>query len=207
MMPEMDGYQLLEKLKGSEQFRGIPVIMLTALADLKDKLKALRIGVDDYMTKPFEEEELMARVENLLRHRQWRQQFQQKMALEEGLGQASADEMPSPSPHLSKDDLEWLRELEQTTLSKIGNFNFSIEQLAQEMAASRWQLNRRIRQLTGLTAQSYVQEIRLNEARRLLEQGGFSSVKALTYTIGTKDARHFSRLFRKRFGKLPSDYL
>ena len=88
MMPEMDGYQLLEKLKGSDQFRGIPVIMLTALADLKDKLKALRIGVDDYMTKPFEEEELMARVENLLRHRQWRQQFQQEMALEEEPDQA-----------------------------------------------------------------------------------------------------------------------
>ena len=66
MMPIMDGYQLLEQLKTSEQYQFIPVIMLTALANAEHKLKALRIGVDDYMLKPFSEEELMARVENLL---------------------------------------------------------------------------------------------------------------------------------------------
>ena len=66
MMPEMDGYQLLEALKSSDATRHIPIIMLTARAEAKDKLKALRIGVDDYLTKPFDEEELLVRIENLL---------------------------------------------------------------------------------------------------------------------------------------------
>ncbi|MBK9335630.1 MAG: response regulator [Lewinellaceae bacterium] len=68
MMPVMDGFQLLEKLKGDDRWRHIPVVMLTARADLRDKLRALRIGVDDYLLKPFEEDELLARVENLLQN-------------------------------------------------------------------------------------------------------------------------------------------
>ena len=68
MMPEMDGYQLLSHIKSSQEFERIPVVMLTAKADTEDKLKALRIGVDDYILKPFEEEELKVRIENLLKH-------------------------------------------------------------------------------------------------------------------------------------------
>ncbi|MFQ5447139.1 MAG: ATP-binding protein, partial [Saprospiraceae bacterium] len=77
MMPVMDGFQLLEKLKGSDVWRNIPVIMLTARADISDKLKALRIGVDDYLLKPFEEEELLVRIDNLLKNYQKRRQFVQ----------------------------------------------------------------------------------------------------------------------------------
>jgi len=53
MMPVMDGYQLLETLKSNDATRHLPVVMLTARADMQDKLKALRIGVDDYLLKPF----------------------------------------------------------------------------------------------------------------------------------------------------------
>ncbi len=207
MMPEMDGYQLLEKIKGDDRFRGIPIIMLTALSDLRDKLKALRIGVDDYMTKPFEERELLARVENLIMHNYWRKAYQNDInQTSEGMS-SSQEEASYPSKPLSKEDSEWLENLEKTILRKIGQFNLSIEQLAYDMAASRWQLNRRIKQFTGLTAKHYLQEIRLNHARNLLEQGECSTIKALTYEIGIKDVRHFSRQFKKRFGKIPSEYL
>ena len=66
MMPVMDGFQLLSTLKSNDTYCSIPIIMLTARAELQDKLKALRIGVDAYLVKPFEEEELFARIENLL---------------------------------------------------------------------------------------------------------------------------------------------
>ena len=68
MMPVMDGYQLLKVLRSKDYFRQIPVIMLTARADIQDRLTALRIGVDDYLLKPFEEEELIARIQNLLKN-------------------------------------------------------------------------------------------------------------------------------------------
>jgi DNA-binding response OmpR family regulator len=68
MMPVMDGHQLLEKLKSDDATRHIPVIMLTARVDVRDKLRALSIGVDDYLLKPFDEEELLVRIENLLKN-------------------------------------------------------------------------------------------------------------------------------------------
>ncbi len=209
MMPEMDGYQLLEKLKGSDQFRGIPVIMLTALAELKDKLKALRIGVDDYMTKPFEEEELLARLDNLLRHSYWRKQYRIENREEDGsLDKDSGNiETIEASNSITEEDSIWLEKLEATILDNLGRFDFSIEQLAHELAASRWTLYRRIKQLTGLTATQYLQEVRLNHARTLLEQQQPNSVKALSYNIGIKNVRYFSVQFKKRFGKLPSEYL
>jgi len=208
MMPIMDGYQLLQTLKTSEQFRFLPVIMLTALANADDKLKALRIGVDDYMLKPFSEEELLARIANLLQHANLRQQF----LIENSQTDAKANNTPStatePTPiELSRADVAWLEELETTTLKNLGNFNFSVEQLATEMTQSRWQLNRRLKGLTGLTARQYLLETRLNHARTLLEQRAYDSVKAITYTVGIKDLSHFSRQFKGRFGKLPSEYL
>ena len=72
MMPIMDGYQFLEKVKNDDNYRHLPFIMLTARADIQDKLKALRIGVDDYLLKPFEEEELLVRIKNLLNNYQRR---------------------------------------------------------------------------------------------------------------------------------------
>lgn len=77
MMPVMDGFQLLEKLKTDDNLRSLPIVMLTARAEMQDRLKALRIGVDDYLTKPFEEEELFARLKNLLNNAKMRQQFKQ----------------------------------------------------------------------------------------------------------------------------------
>ena len=202
MMPIMNGYELLNRLKSSETFRSIPIIMLTALAKSDDKLKTLRIGVDDYMVKPFSEEELLARVNNLLQHADWRKHVDQ-----EAVGESTPNIADPPPPELSKTDLDWLELLESTTLEKLGDFDFKVEQLAHEMASSRWQLNRRIKLLTGLTARQYLLEARLNRARLLLEQGEATSVKALTYRVGIKDLQNFSEQFKERFGKSPSEYL
>lgn len=223
MMPEMDGYQLLEKLKDSDHFRGTPVIMLTALADLKDKLKALRIGVDDYMTKPFEEEELLARISNLLRNSRERKAFylQENSADPDNAApRPKAAEIKEPESqnseqgkgpnsqtnNFTKEDSQWLAAVEDKALEKIGNFDFTMDHLAFELSSNRWTIYRRIKQLTGLTATQYLKEIRLIHARHLLEQNLSNSVKALAYDVGMKDVKYFSRQFKERFGKLPSEY-
>ena len=204
MMPIMDGYQLLEQLKTNETLQRIPVIMLTALAQADHKLKALRIGVDDYMLKPFAETELLARVDNLLRHSTLRKQFlleEQEMSTTEKTNEGTAD--TNPIKQLSSTELMWLKGLETITLQKLGDFDFSVDQLAAEMAHSRWQLNRRLKALTGLTPRQYLLETRLNQARTLLESREHHSVKAVTYTVGIKDLKHFSKQFKNRFGKRP----
>lgn len=207
MMPEMDGYQLLDKLKNDDRFRAIPVIMLTALAELKDKLKALRIGVDDYMTKPFEEEELIARIDNLLRNSQMRKAFYQAQN-----GTANGNTPPptksaeSAAVLLSQEDAQWLTDLEKIVKKELGDFAFNVERLAQRCLMSRRKLERKLKSLTGLTPAQYIQEIRYAEARYLLETKSVKSVKDVVYQIGIKDTTNFSRTYKKRFGRLPSSH-
>ncbi len=195
MMPVMDGFELLEKLKSNEQLSGLPVVMLTARAALQDKLKALRIGVDDYMLKPFDEEELLVRVANLISNYRERE----KTALE--------TEEDDKFAGVSGEDRVWLEELETYTQHNAGNFNLTADMMADEMALSRTQLFRKIKQLTGLTPTQYVQEVRFSQARALLENKSYATVKAVAYEVGFKHVKNFSQQFKKRYGKSPSDYL
>lgn len=206
MMPEMDGYQLLTKLKDDDRFRGTPVIMLTALADLKDKLKALRIGVDDYMLKPFEEEELLARIDNLLRNSWERKLFYQKGVGDTSEEPTGSEKKEAPIKNISSDDSKWLKEVEQIVEKEITSFGFTAAQLADHLAMSKRSLELKLKSITGLTPRKYIQEIRFNQARQLLENGETKSVKMLAYKMGLKDTSHFSKLYKKRFGKSPSEY-
>lgn len=193
MMPHMDGFQLLERLKAADDFRHIPVVMLTARADIQDKLRALRIGVDDYLTKPFEEEELLARVENLLQRRQNRRL-------------ANAEGQTAAAPRISQADNDWLAELEAWTQENLQNEFLNVSTLAQQAALSERQLLRRLRELTGLSPQQYISEMRLQKARTLLEQGAFRTVAEAAYAAGFSHPKVFSRVYRTRFGRLPSGY-
>lgn len=200
MMPVMDGYELLQQLKSSEKYQGLPVIMLTARADVQDKLKALRIGVDDYLLKPFNEEELLVRIENLLENRVARNAVQ--LELEEEV------EAPTTTKKgMTEEDQIWLTELEEYVTSHLDDFQLSVTNLTYVFAMSTSSLSRRLKRLTGLAAGQYIQEIRLTTARRLLETGRHTHIGSIANQVGYNNQRTFSRSFKKRFGKTPSDYL
>jgi signal transduction histidine kinase/CheY-like chemotaxis protein/streptogramin lyase len=211
MMPVMDGFQLLSHLKTSEIYSSIPVVMLTARAELQDKLKALRIGVDDYLIKPFEEEELLVRIENLLKNANVRQQIRQEEQVQKAdtTGSGNFESLPNLSeiPPLSIDDQNWLADLENVLRDNISDYNLSTDRIADMLHTSRSQFYRRVRLLTGLTPTEYLQEMRFNHARLLLEQRTVSSVKAAAAAVGMRQVQNFSQHFKERFGKLPSDYL
>lgn len=199
MMPIMDGYEFLETLKSHDVFRYIPVIMLTARAESRDRLKALRIGVDDYIIKPFDEEELLVRIENLLAN------VSSRIGL---LNTTIPKETSTPPPPLmSQEDSEWLEKLETYILQTIGQFDVNSEQIAQELFISRTQLFKRVKRLTGLTLSQYIKQIRLEKARMYLTNRKYSTIKQVAYAVGLKDAKTFSQNFKKRYGKLPSEYL
>ncbi|MEO1257607.1 MAG: ATP-binding protein [Bacteroidota bacterium] len=201
MMPVMDGYQLLGRLKSDDRWRQVPTIMLTARAELDDKLKALRIGVDDYMLKPFGEQELLLRIENLLKNSRARQTATQKKAPAIDPQVTSTDNLP-----LTPLDHQWLAELETLVKDNLDRFEFTVDDLAHKMAMSRRQFYYEVKKLTGLTPNQYIQEIRFAQARRLLESGSHRSVKSVVYAVGLKDTAYFSRQFKKRYGKLPSAF-
>jgi signal transduction histidine kinase/DNA-binding response OmpR family regulator/ligand-binding sensor domain-containing protein len=194
MMPRMDGFALLEYLKADERYSHIPVVLLTARADMSDRLRALRIGVHDYLTKPFEEEELMVRIENLLQRSQIR-----KVAI--------ADEPEYKPGQMSAADATWLEELATWTQRNLASDLLNVGTLAQQMNLSERQLLRRLRQLTGMSPQQYIQELRLMAARDLLERGAYRTVAEVAYATGFGHPKVFSRAFRARFGRLPSVYI
>lgn len=203
MMPEMGGIELLEKLKSDPNTYQIPVMMLTAKTSLENKLQALRIGVDDYLLKPFDEEELFARIENLLKNYASRQNILEdiKPNLQDLRNQ---DDNAQPMP---QEDLDWLKLVEKTMISNLGKMVYNLDHLAMDVHVSRSQLNRRVKQLTGMTPSAYMLEVRLQIVRQMLENGKATTVKEAIYNVGIKETKHFSRQFKNRFGKTPSAFL
>lgn len=211
MMPVMDGFQLLETLKNHPTYRTIPVVMLTARADMTDKLRALRLGVDDYLLKPFDEAEITARVTNLLRNQHERRGPAARLSGVAALPVVAEGSEPSPetaeeTPALSADDLAWLEHLETVTANRLGDFDLMVDTLADDMAMTRRTFYRAVKRLTGLTPAQYVAEARLHRARLLLETRQVSSVKQVAYAVGYRQVSHFAQLYQQRFGKSPADY-
>ncbi len=196
MMPVMDGYQFLDWLKSSADTCSIPVIMLTARAEQEDKLKTLQIGVDDYLTKPFDEDELLARIANLLSH----QRVRSHSILEEAAGKDTEQN------ELAKPDREWLQDFEAYVREHLNDDTLSVPVLAAHFAMSESTLLRQLKRVVGLTPVQYLQEVRLSNARQLLENKSYRTVAEISAAVGYADARSFSRSFKKRFGKTPSGY-
>lgn len=203
MMPLMDGFQLLEWLKSNKKYGGIPVIMLTARADLGDKLRALRMGVDDYLLKPFVEAELIARVNNLLQRQALRQDYIRKS--EQGANEETKEGLETLTPGLSGEEQEWLDQLEIKVLGHVHNPNFTVNDLAKLMLMSRTVFYTEVGRLIGLTPNEYIIEIRLNKAMEILKSSaGQITIKEVAASVGFKDEKYFSRQFKLRFGVLPS---
>lgn len=191
MMPEMDGMELLQELKSREACRTIPIIMLTARAEDKDKLNALEIGVDDYITKPFYARELLARVNNLLEKRFMR-------------GQAAVEEVEASDT--ATDSEIQIQKIVEVIQQHLANNKFSVADLAEEVGYSERQLRRVIKKEKGVTSNALIKELRLNQARQYLEQQQFATVSEVMYACGLKSAGHFSKDYFNRFGKKPSEY-
>jgi signal transduction histidine kinase/DNA-binding response OmpR family regulator len=199
MMPIMNGFELLKELKSSDKYRHIPVIMLTARVRMYDRLKALRIGVDDYMIKPFNESELKLRVNKLILNVLSRQEL---------LAEDNNDTIVN-STHLQLTEGEsfWLQTLEEEMMKLISNTNFKADDLTDKLFMSRSQIFKKIKKLTGLTLNEYIKELRLQKSRYLLENRKTHSVKDTASRVGFKHPSYFSKNYEKRFGKKPADYL
>lgn len=214
MMPAMDGFTLLETLKASDTYRNIPVIMLTALTDIKHKTKALTIGVDDYLTKPFVASELLARTRNLIE----RYNFRKEIAVEE-TSFSDEDELLVTTAHtdipvstegkqaiVTKSDTELIARVAEIIEENMLNPHFKLNDLTDEIFLSERQLRRKIKLITGLSPKKFQQEILLIKARTLLEEGAYSNVKAVAVSVGMNNTTRFSKLFEARFGKHPNSY-
>ncbi|MCP4442061.1 MAG: response regulator [Aureispira sp.] len=214
MMPEMDGMQLLEHIKTKKPFKVLPTMLLTARAAEQDKLKGFRIGVDDYITKPFSPEELIVRIQNLIENatnrKQWLQEEVEKISIEQTSTENKSkktEQKASKKIVITEEDMLWLQEVETIVIKKCTNNNFSVDWLADEINLSPRQLQRRLQKLTGLTSKKYINEVRLQEARAMLENKKYNTIAQVMHAVGFQKSGHFAKIYATRFGKTPSDYL
>jgi len=213
MMPEMDGFALLGKLKEHSTYCHIPVIMLTALADSRNKLHALNIGVDDYLTKPFISDELLARANNLLTNaagRNYEDNGKEAYGGEPGTAIPIEQDIKQQKPvqvQPSPADLAWLNDLEKTVRRYIGKTNINLLMVSDEMAISERQLFRRIKSITGLTPNKYIRAIRLQVSREAIESGKYRTIAEISYMAGFETPAYFSKLFKEYYGRDVNGFL
>ena len=194
MMPEMDGYQLCRAVKADPALGHIPVVLLTARADDESRLEGLEIGADDYLAKPFNAEEMLLRVENLIEiRRRLHAHFSGRVVV--GASQVV----------VSSTEAAFLEQVRDVIEAHLGDTHFGVERLADEVGLSTRQLLRRVKETAGLTPNGYIRMLRLERAAQLLEQRA-GSVSEIAYQVGFNQPEYFSKLFRQVFGIPPSEY-
>ncbi len=195
MMPKKDGYEVSRTLKNDERTSHIPIILLTAKADSGDKIEGLRTKADDYVTKPFVPDELLARVENLIESRK---RLREKYKKESTLRPAEVTE--------NSIDEKFLTRLMELVENNISNEHFGVEQLSREIGMSRSQLHRKLKALLDQGPNQFIRTHRLNRAYALLEQRA-ATASEIAYRVGFSSPSYFTKCFHEQFGCTPSDVL
>jgi len=194
MMPEMDGFELCEKLKTDVTTSHIPIILLTANTLDEDKITGFEAGADEYITKPFNVGVLQARIRNLLNKK-----AEQRTLLNEQPGVAISE------IHLPSLDEKLLEKVIKYTNEKMADTEFGVEELSKLVGMSSVYLNKKMSALTGKTTSEYVRFIRLRKAAQLLEKSDLS-ISQVAYEVGYNSPKYFSKYFKDEYGILPSEY-
>lgn len=194
MMPRMDGFELCQRLKSDERTSHVPVVLLTSRTEAESKLEGLRQGADDYLAKPFDEAELLARLQNLLTTRRRLQE-----ALAAALSQAPVSAQP-PKVHDP-----FLEKLWAVVDAHLDHSDFDVPFLCREIGLSRTQLHRKVTALTGESITKFIHTVRFATATRLLEQTQLT-ISEVAYECGFSDPGYFTKLFSKEFGITPTEF-
>ncbi|MBO9202488.1 MULTISPECIES: hybrid sensor histidine kinase/response regulator transcription factor [Niastella] len=198
MMPKMDGLQMLEKIKNDENTSHIPVVLLSAKYSIESQIEGLRYGADYYIPKPFNNEFLIASIDNLL--------HQRKKLFEALVEKKKAIELsPEPVVITSKDE-SFLKEVIKVVESKMEDPDFNIDTVAETMAFSRTNFYKKFKSLTTLTPMEFVRDMRLQRAKQYLDAGGHN-ISEVAYLTGFSNPKYFSTLFKEKYHVSPTDYI
>ncbi len=200
MMPKMDGFELCKKLKTDERTSHIPVILLTARASMESKIEGLETGADDFITKPFDPQELQVRIRNLIIQRQ-----RLRETLVKDLGKPGFPSFISSVSGIATTDQQFLQKATKVVEEHLSDTEFNVELFGREMALSRVQLHRKLRALIDHSASEFIRGIRLNKAAQmLLEKKG--NVTQIAYEVGFNNLSYFAKCFQQMYGESPSAF-
>jgi signal transduction histidine kinase/DNA-binding response OmpR family regulator len=195
MMDTMDGIEFCSKLKSNPKTQHIPVIMLTALTALEDRLIGLDQGADDYIEKPFNSKELTARVKNLIAQRKFlKDLFTKELKLE------------PKSISITSSDALFIQKLIAAIENNMDNPDRDVEFFAKTLGMSRSQLHRKATAITGQPASNFIRIIRLKRAAQLMDQKS-GNISEIMYSVGFNSLSYFSKCFREVYLMTPSEYM
>ncbi len=195
MMPEKDGYELCAALKTNERTSHIPIILLTAKSGQASKIEGLTVGADAYLAKPFNQEELLVRIDKLIElRRQMQKRFQRSGALFQTL----------KSPVKTKEEA-FLQKVLEIIERNMKDENFGMPQLCKELHISRSHLFRKLKAVTGKSATHLIRSMRLEKAKELLVSSHMN-VTEVCFEVGFNNPGYFSMAFQEEFGVSPSAF-
>jgi DNA-binding response OmpR family regulator len=203
MMPEMSGNELLQNIRNDFRISHTPVIILTAKTGEDEKLKSVTLGANAYITKPFNKEYLIARIDQLLNERK---EFRKKIQYSLALHPASENDEGVYEKYLIDKDIQMLNKINQMIEQNLDDSNYSIDALAEDLGLSRSAFFKKVKSLTGFAPVDLIKEIRLNKSVELIKTTDLS-VSEITFTVGFKEAGYFGKCFRKKYQCTPTEYI
>ena len=195
MMPKVDGLELCKSIKSDIRTCHIPLLMLTAKSNADDQVLGVDSGADAYMTKPFNMPLLKSKLHQLLTSRQ--------IIFDKYFSEISESKLNKNTTSLDKDFIQKLLEIIH---NRIGDTSLNVETLASDIFLSRSQLYRKTKALTGLNVNEFIRKIRLEEARKLLEEGNIN-ISEVCYRVGFSSPSYFSKCFKELFEILPTEVI
>ncbi len=198
MMPIMTGMQFCAELRKLKHMATIPIVMLTAKDDASTELNSMKVGVDVFMSKPFDLNRLTLRIEQLLESRK---QLQQKMHIDKMI-----DTTVTIKEELLNDDERLMKQVLQVIEDRMSDSAFNVTQLCEETGIGSKRMLRMLKKQTGQTPVNFIRQIRLKKAAILLQQKKFT-VSEVMYMIGFSHPSYFTKSFTDEFGVSPKEYL
>ena len=201
MMPVMNGLEFCQQVKADVISSHIPVILLTARALDRHLIEGYQSGADAYITKPFSQELLLARIENLLHSRHQLHDLWSSRPVE---AENKPEETAPNDTRENQIENAFIARFKKVVEEQMGNSNISVEDLAAKMGLSRVQLYRKVKALTGNTPVDLLRKARLAQAQKLL-QGSSLSVSEIAYQVGFASPSYFSKCYKDEFGIVPGE--
>lgn len=196
MMPGMDGLEVCSILKQDERTSHIPIVLLTAKADIESRIEGLERGADAYLAKPFNQKELFVRLQKLNELRQHLRQRYQSLDV-----QLKTESLPED--HIFQQQDAFVAKLREEVEQNMEDPNFGTTELCRKVGMSRSHLHLKITALTGRSTSNFIRTLRLQKAKELLENTQMN-VSEVTFEVGMNDRSYFSRKFKEEFGLSPS---
>ena len=199
MMPVKDGFTCCRELREQPRTAHIPILMLTAKAEDADVLQASKIGVDDYMMKPFNPEVLKAKVRNLILQRERLKRIYTKtLMLKQQESEPEADGNNAPD--------DFIQQIIHVIEANLANENFNVKMLAEQLNMSQPTLYRKIKQRSELAAIDMIRSVRMSKAASLIMENRYS-IQEIAEMVGYSDTRTLRKHFTEQFGVSPSKYM